>query len=63
MEVSLAEYKSFLDEVKEAISLSRHKAHKKVNKELIDLYWLIGQTIMNKQTTLGWGKSVVDDLS
>ena len=50
-------------EVKERIRRSQYKALKSVNKELIQLYWDIGQMIVDKQQRLGWGKSVVEQLS
>jgi predicted nuclease of restriction endonuclease-like (RecB) superfamily len=36
---------------------------KATNKELVNLYWDIGKMIVDKQTELGWGKSVVERLS
>jgi len=57
------EYISFFAEIKERIRRSQYKALKFVNKELIQLYWDIGQIIVDKQQHLGWGKSVVEQLS
>jgi hypothetical protein len=57
------EYISFFSEVKERIRRSQYNALKSVNKELIQLYWDIGQMIVDKQEELGWGKSVVEQLS
>jgi predicted nuclease of restriction endonuclease-like (RecB) superfamily len=57
------EYKSFLSAIKERIYKSQYQALKKVNIELIDLYWSIGEDIVEKQKKLGWGKSVVEILS
>ena len=34
-----------------------------VNRELVELYWAIGEMIHQKQTALGWGKSVVETLA
>ncbi len=34
-----------------------------MNRELILLYWDIGQAILDRQALLGWGKSVVEQLS
>jgi len=33
------------------------------NRELIELYWQIGEGIVERQRTVGWGKSVVERLS
>jgi predicted nuclease of restriction endonuclease-like (RecB) superfamily len=57
------EYISFLSTVKARIQAARITAAQVVNKELISLYWSIGELIRKQQQTLGWGKSVVDQLS
>ncbi len=36
---------------------------REVNKEIISLYWKIGETIVQKLKEIGWGKSVVEQLS
>lgn len=58
-----SQYSGFLAEIKEKIYQSQHEAFKAVNKELIDLYWSIGQLIVSRQNEYGWGKSIVDNLS
>jgi len=58
-----SDYINFLTEVKERICRSQYEALKAVNKELIQLYWDIGRMIVEKQQDLGWGKSVVEQLS
>lgn len=62
-EIQKSDYKVFLNEVKEKIYHSQLRAMQAVNKELIELYKEIGRMIINKQETLGWGKSVVENLS
>jgi len=57
------EFNSFVKEIKEKILSSQYEALKKVNKELISLYWNIGKDIVSKQEAYGWGKSVVKNLS
>ncbi|NMB82411.1 MAG: DUF1016 domain-containing protein [Ignavibacteria bacterium] len=57
------EYKKFFVEIKERIHQAQYDALRAVNKELIQLYWDIGRKIVEKQNTLGWGKSVVETLS
>jgi len=57
------EYKKFFIEVKERIYKAQYDALRAVNKELIQLYWDIGKKIVERQTALGWGKSVVETLS
>jgi len=56
-------YKSFLEEIKEKIYQSQYRALKSVNQELINLYWEIGQTIVERQKQYSWGKSVVKSLA
>ena len=57
------EYHSFVQEIKERILSSQYQALKKVNYELIKLYWSIGKDIVDKQEQYGWGKSIVKKLS
>ncbi len=57
------EFTSFVNEIKNKILSSQYEALKKVNKELIDLYWSIGKNIVEKQQQHNWGKSVVKNLS
>ena len=63
--VSLAstEYQSFRDEITKRIRSAQYEALKAVNKEMIALYWEIGRRITEQQKLLGWGKSVVENLS
>jgi len=57
------EFHSFVKEIKNRILKSQYEALKKVNKELIGLYWSIGEDIVKKQNEYGWGKSIVKNLS
>ena len=57
------DYKKFLKEVKERIFKAQYDAFKRVNLELIDLYWDIGRMIVERQNKHGWGKSVVQELA
>ena len=57
------EYKNWLKEIKSKISVSQIKAALKVNSELLNLYWELGKDINEKQESLGWGNSVVKQLS
>ncbi len=58
-----AEYKTFFKEIKERIHRAQYDALKAVNKELINLYWDIGKSIVSKQEKLGWGKAIVETLA
>ena len=57
------EYSRFLKEIKSRIFLSRIQAVRKVNKELIHLYWDIGKTIVERQGKYKWGNAVVEKLA
>jgi predicted nuclease of restriction endonuclease-like (RecB) superfamily len=57
------DYPVFLAALKERILQARTTAAKAVNSELILLYWDIGQGIVEKQKTTGWGDSVVERLA
>ncbi len=57
------EYKTFFKEIKERIYKAQYDALKVVNKELINLYWDIGKSIVAKQEKLGWGKAIVETLA
>lgn len=57
------DYKTFLAEIKEKVYQAQYEAMRKVNKELIGLYWFIGQSIVEKQQRFKWGKSVVETLA
>lgn len=57
------EYNSFRDDVLKRIRSAQYEAMRAVNKEMISLYWEIGRQITVRQKTLGWGKSVVENLS
>lgn len=58
-----AEYLSFKEEITKRIRSAHYEALKAVNKEMITLYWEIGRRITEQQKALGWGKSVVENLS
>ena len=57
------EFNSFVSTIKQKVLSQQYNALKSVNQELISLYWDIGKSIVEKQDTLGWGKSVVKVLS
>jgi len=59
----LVVYGSFVKEIKELIYRHQYEAMKKVNTELLQLYWEIGEGIYSKQREKGWGKSVVEVLA
>jgi predicted nuclease of restriction endonuclease-like (RecB) superfamily len=58
-----AEYKTFLQQLKERIRGAQIKAALAVNQELIRLYWHIGREILTRQQQLGWGAKVIEQLA
>ncbi|GAB6059462.1 hypothetical protein JCM31598_25790 [Desulfonatronum parangueonense] len=56
-------YPEFLAQLKASISRRQYQALRAVNRELVSLYWEIGQAIHQKQEELGWGKAVVENLA
>jgi predicted nuclease of restriction endonuclease-like (RecB) superfamily len=57
------DYATWLASLKARIQSARISAARAANRELILLYWDLGRGIVEKQQTLGWGKSVVERLS
>ena len=45
------------------IESAQQKAVISANKTLLDLYWDIGNVILNKKKEQGWGAKVIDTLS
>ena len=62
-ELSSNDYPGFLVAIKERIRLAQYQALRAVNKELLSLYWDLGESIHQKQDALGWGKAVVQTLA
>ena len=63
MENGLTLYSSFIKEIKNLIYSHQYEAMKRVNTELIQLYWKIGEEIDRQQREKGWGESVVGVLA
>lgn len=53
----------FVEDIKRRIKAAQYRALQAVNKEQIQLYWDIGQLIVERQEQYGWGKSVVEKLA
>ena len=62
-EIDSNDYGQFLQTIKQNIRSHQLHAMQAVNKELLALYWKIGESIQKKQQALGWGKSVVQTLA
>ena len=58
-----AGYGDFLVEIKSQIRQRQYQALRAANRELLDLYWWLGENISKRQSELGWGKGVVETLA
>lgn len=56
-------YAELLNELKVRIRSARIKATLSINRELVLLYWEIGNTILKQQEHEGWGSKVIDRLA
>lgn len=56
-------YFDFMLELKQKIYSAKSKAILLANRLMIELYFEIGEEIVAKQEVLGWGKSVVEQMS
>jgi predicted nuclease of restriction endonuclease-like (RecB) superfamily len=63
IDITPSDYANLLASIKKRIAISRGRAVRAASRELIDLYWYIGQQITERQEKQGWGKSVVEQLS
>lgn len=58
-----AGYADWLAELKDRIHRAQQRATLAVNRELVLLYWQIGQDILSRQKQQGWGTKVIDRLA
>ncbi len=56
-------YKIYIETLKKEIVNARIRANLAVNRELILLYWKIGQHILEMQKEEGWGAKVIEKIS
>ncbi len=56
-------YGDFLVEIKAQIRQRQFQALRAANRELLELYWWLGENICRRQEALGWGKAVVQALA
>jgi predicted nuclease of restriction endonuclease-like (RecB) superfamily len=60
---TIEDYDAFLKELKDRIRQAQVRAALSVNRELVLLYWQIGQDILARQATTSWGAKVIDKLA
>ena len=58
-----ADYAAWLTELKTRIHSAQQRAALAVNRELVLLYWQIGQDIRARQSREGWGAKVIERLA
>jgi predicted nuclease of restriction endonuclease-like (RecB) superfamily len=56
-------YSEWLADLKIKISTSQQKASLAINRELVLLYWQIGNEILTRQNQQGWGAKVIERLA
>jgi predicted nuclease of restriction endonuclease-like (RecB) superfamily len=57
------EYKHFIQEIKQRIQAAQIKAAVTVNREMLLLYWDLGQSILQKQKAASWGDGFLKQMS
>ena len=57
------EYQQTLEALKERVRSARLKAARAANTELIELYWHIGNTALEKQKKAQWGSKFIEQIS
>lgn len=57
------DYHNFLQALKERIRNAQIRSALAVNRELVTLYWQIGQEILTRQQEQGWGAKVISQLA
>ncbi len=58
-----ADYAEVLEAIKADIRTTQVRAAAAANRELIALYWRVGEAILTRQATAGWGSRVLDRLA
>lgn len=59
---SISGYSALLETIKERVRAPQVRASLAVNRELIQLYWSIGQEILSRRKAEGWGAKIIDRL-
>ena len=57
------ELKQQFTEITTLIAKAKAKAYQAVNKELVNLYWNVGDYVSKQVSAQAWGKSVVKELA
>ena len=57
------DYSAFIKDVKQRIQTAQIKAAVQVNRELMMLYWFLGEQIIEKQRNAKWGSGFLEQMS
>ncbi|MEO0986947.1 MAG: PDDEXK nuclease domain-containing protein [Cyanobacteria bacterium J06639_14] len=57
------DYEQFLHSLKDRIRRAQVRSALAVNRELVFLYWQVGQEILQRQAKQGWGSKVIERLA
>ena len=57
------DYASVLADLKQRVRQARYQAQRRVNTELISLYWQVGQVLVEQTDQARWGDKVIERLS
>ena len=63
LDLMSSQYTTWLNDLKQRIHTAQQRAMLQVNKELVLLYWQIGQDILSRQQEQGWGAKVIERLA
>lgn len=58
-----ADYPAWLADLKQQIQSAQQRAALAVNRELVLLYWQIGQDILERRSEQGWGTKIIEHLA
>jgi predicted nuclease of restriction endonuclease-like (RecB) superfamily len=56
-------YLQTLEDIKQRVKNAQIKAHLSVNREMLILYWQIGEVILEQRKTQKWGSKVIEKLT
>jgi len=57
------DYQAFLGQLKDRVRTARLRALRRVNTDLLELYWTIGRDILTRQEAQAWGSGVIGRLA
>lgn len=57
------DYQEWIVSIKHRIQAAQIKAALSVNRELLELYWYLGEQILEKQKAAAWGDGLLEQMS